>query len=99
MSGRATAPAVLSAPRARLGADFFRQVVTEAARALIGARLTVEGVGGVIVETEAYNRTDPASHAYRRPTAANAAMFGPPGSAYVYRSYGVHWCLHLVCGP
>ena len=81
----------------RLRRAFFDRSVHDVAPELIGATLLVNGVGGVIVEVEAYHHTDPAAHSYNGETARNRVMFGPPGFAYVYRSYGIHWCLNFVC--
>jgi DNA-3-methyladenine glycosylase len=77
--------------------DFFARSVHDVAPDLIGVTLLVDGVGGPIVEVEAYDHEDPAAHGYGGRTERNASMFGPPGHAYVYRSYGVHWCLNFVC--
>ena len=87
----------------RLGApidvEFFDRSVHEVARDLVGCSLSFDGVGGVIVETESYERDDPACHAFAGLTARTAPLFGPPGRAYVYRSYGIHACLNFVCEP
>jgi DNA-3-methyladenine glycosylase len=81
----------------KLRRSFFARSVHDVAPELVGATLLVDGVGGKIVEVEAYDHEDPAAHSYRGQTARNASMFGPPGHAYVYRSYGIHWCLNFVC--
>ena len=81
----------------RLRRSFFDRSVHKVAPELIGATLLVDGVGGIIVELEAYHQTDPAAHSYTGRTERNVVMFGPAGYVYVYRSYGIHWCVNFVC--
>ena len=81
----------------RLHRSFFDRPVLKVAADLIGTTLLFRGAGGMIVEVEAYHHTDPAAHSYNGQTDRNAVMFGPPGHAYVYRSYGIHWCVNFVC--
>src|SRR5229473_5519659 len=84
-------------PGKSLKRSFFARSVLEVAPDLIGATLLVDGVGGIIVEVEAYHHSEPAAHSFNGPTPRNMVMFGPPGFSYVYRSYGIHWCVNFVC--
>ena len=82
-----------------LDRTFFERDAATVARALIGVEVLIDGVGGPIVETEAYDVNEPASHGFGGPTKRNAVLFGPPGHAYIYRIYGLHWCMNFVCSP
>jgi DNA-3-methyladenine glycosylase len=86
----------LAPAEGRLDAAFFERSVHDVARDLVGCRLFYEGCGGVVVETESYERDDPACHAYVGLTTRTAVLFGPPGRAYVYLSYGIHSLLNAV---
>jgi DNA-3-methyladenine glycosylase len=96
-----TTNAVPALPVQKLGRalkrSFFNRSVHEVAPDLIGATMLVNGVGGIIVEVEAYHQSEPAAHSFNGPTPRNMVMFGPAGFSYVYRSYGIHWCVNFVC--